>query len=337
MGLLSKGTAGFIKIAVALPNTSKTFLSLIFASIACFASAPLQAQNFVQDTVTDFENSEFIFPRSNSNAPFIPIAFLGARSYSEAQIESAPRNQTLDFTQQGASAGAGVPFVVGKRDAVVVGGYLSSNRFETENDETEDFRVDTVGMPVGWFRQVNAEWQAAAFVMPLGHRSTQENSNWTLQTMGGVFARYTQNEQLWWAFGVFGDDNPNDSYVIPYLGASWVINPQWTLSAIMPWPAIVYSPTTDWMFRLGASHSGAAWSLQPGNNDVAVSLDAWDFGLSAERRLHKNIWLEARTGIGGLRGFRFNSDSGQVEDPEIRVGSSGFFALSLKLRPAMLP
>ncbi|WP_439105764.1 hypothetical protein [Congregibacter sp.] len=70
---------------------------------------------------------------------------------------------------------------------------------------------------------------------------------------------------------------------------------------------------------------------------ATVSLDAWDFGLSAERRLLKNIWLEARTGIGGLRGFRFNSDSGQVEDPDISVGSRGFFALSLKLRPAMLP
>ncbi|WOJ98256.1 DUF6268 family outer membrane beta-barrel protein [Congregibacter brevis] len=325
-----------ITIVVALPETIRTFQSLLIAIALVFAVAKVTAQNFVQDTVTAFDNSEFIFQRSVSNAPFIPIAYLGARSYGEAQIENALTKKTLDFTQQGASAGTGVPFLISERDAVVVGAYLSSNRFESDSDETEDFRVDTVGLPLGWFRQVNNEWQAAAFVMPLGHRSTQESSDWTLQTMGGVFARYTQNEKLWWAFGLFGDDNPNDSYVIPYLGASWVINPRWTISAIMPWPAVVYSPTQDWMFRLGASPSGAAWSLQPVNNDVAVSLDAWDFGLSAERRIYKNVWLEARTGIGGLRGFRFNSGNGQLEDPDISVGSSGFFALSLKLRPAML-
>lgn len=305
-------------------------LALIGAT-ACFA------QNFVQDTVSAFESSDFVFQRGGSNVPFIPIAYLGARSYGEAQIENTLTGETLNFEQQGASAATGVPFLVGKRDAVVFGAYLSSNRFETSDNSVGDFRVDTVGLPIGWARQINPQWQAAAFVMPLGHRSTQQSSDWTLQTMGGVFARYTQNERLWWAFGVFGDDSPSDSYVIPYLGASWVINPQWTLSAIMPWPAVIYAPTQDWMFRLGASPSGAAWSLQPVDNDVAVSLDAWDFGLSAERRLYKNLWLEARTGVGGLRGLRLNSDSGTLEAPDINVASSGFFAVSLKIRPGLLP
>ncbi|WP_202962363.1 DUF6268 family outer membrane beta-barrel protein [Congregibacter litoralis] len=291
----------------------------------------------MQDTVTAFENSEIVFQRSSSNAPFIPIAYTSARSYGEATVDSALTGQALNFEQQGASAAAGVPFLVSERDAVIVGAYLSSNRFKTDNEQIDDFRVDSVGLPIGWFRQVNPQWQAAAFVMPVGHRSTQQDSNWTLQTMGGVFARYTQNETLWWAFGLFGDDSPNDSYLIPYLGASWVINPRWTLSAIMPWPAVVYAPTPDWMFRLGASPSGAAWSLQPVNNEVAISLDAWDFGLSAERRIHKNLWLEARTGVGGLRGIRFNSDDSQLEDLDISVGASGFFALSLKLRPGFLP
>ncbi|WOJ95081.1 hypothetical protein R0135_07885 [Congregibacter variabilis] len=295
------------------------------------------AQNFVQDTVSAFENSDIVFQRGASNAPFIPIAYLSARSYGEAQIENTATGATLEFEQQGASAATGVPFLLGSRDALVFGAYLSSNRFETSDDSVDDFRVDTVGVPLGWFRQVNPQWQAAAFVMPLGHRSTQQSSEWTLQTMAGVFTRYTQTEKLWWAFGVFGDDNPNDSYVIPYVGASWVINPKWTLSAIMPWPAVLYAPTQDWLFRLGAAPSGAAWSLQPINNEVAVSLDAWDFGLSVERRLYKNVWLEARTGVGGLRGLRLNSDSGTLEDPDISVGSSGFFALSLKLRPGLLP
>ncbi|MDP5052969.1 MAG: hypothetical protein NWP69_04190, partial [Congregibacter sp.] len=80
-----------------------------------------------------------------------------------------------------------------------------------------------------------------------------------------------------------------------------------------------------------------AWSLQPDDNTVAISLDAWDFGLSAERRIFKNVWLEGRTGIGGLRGLRLNNSNGEIEDAEIDVGASGFFSLSLKVRPGMLP
>ncbi|MDP5052464.1 MAG: hypothetical protein NWP69_01625, partial [Congregibacter sp.] len=145
----------------------------------------------MQNTVTAFSDSEFIFQRSESNAPFIPIAYLGARSYGDAQLESATTGETLDFQQQGVSGAAGVPFLLSDRDALIVGGYVSSNRFETSNIDDEDFRVSTVGLPIGWFRQVNEQWQTAAFVMPLGHKSTQRNSDWSIQTMAGAFARYT--------------------------------------------------------------------------------------------------------------------------------------------------
>jgi hypothetical protein len=294
-------------------------------------------QGFVQKTVEDFADSEFVFPRSGSNAPFLPIAYASVRSYGEAKIEDTLTGETLEYSQQGASAAAGVPFLMNDSNALVLGGYLSSNHFDTNSAEIEDLRVDTVGLPLGWFKQVNPQWQIAGFVMPLGHRSTQRDSDWALQTMGGLFARYTQNERIWWAFGVFADDNTNESYVIPYAGASWVINPRWTLSAVMPWPSIIYAPNRDWMFSLGAAPSGAVWSRQRDNNEVAISLDAWDLGLTARRRLHRTLWLSARAGVGGLRGLRLNTGNGNVEEPEFGVGASGFFSLGIDIRPAMLP
>ncbi len=311
------------------------FVARALLSLAVASDAAAD-QSFVQNTVDAFANSEFVFPRSGSNAPFMPIAYASARGYGEAQIQDNLTGRTLDFSQQGLSMAAGAPLLLDQRSALVLGGYLSSNRFASDNPLLDDFRVDSVGLPLGWLRQVNSAWQVAGFVMPVGHRSTQQGSDWTLQTMGGVFARYTQNERLWWAFGVFADDSPNDSYVIPYAGASWVINPRWTLSAVMPWPSIIYAPNQDWMFSLGAAPSGAAWSLQPVNNDVAISLDAWDFGLSAKRRVRRNVWLSARAGIGGLRGLRLNTDNGEFDEPDISIGASGFFSLSLELRPAML-
>jgi hypothetical protein len=301
-------------------------------------SGALCAQNFIQNTVQDFQESDFVFQRSGSNAPFLPVSYLGSNYYGEAQINNEITGETLEYTQRSASAFAGLPFVIGKKDAWGIGAYLSNTRFDTRTGSLDDdFRVNTVGLPMGWFRQVNTNWQAAAFVMPMAHRSTQDTSDWTVQTMAGGFARYAVNERFWWAVGVFGEYSPNDSYVIPYAGASWVINPQWTLSAVMPWPAILYAPNTDWLFSLGASPSGASWSLQPERNEVAISLDAWDFGLTAERRIFKNVWLAARTGIGGLRGLRLDTQNGTIQAPDITVGSSGFFSLSLRLRPGAQP
>jgi hypothetical protein len=303
--------------------------------------APVNAQGFISDMIGDsvraFADSDIVFERSDSNAPYFPIASFNTRSYGAATVTIEGGDTDLDFRQSAVSGFAALPQLVSRRDALITGAWVSSSRFDTSDAQIGDFRVDTLGLPLGWFRQVNPQWQAAAFVMPLGHRSTQGESDWTLQTMGGVFTRYTQNERLWWAFGLFADHSPNDSYVLPYVGASWVINPRWTVSAIMPWPSIVYAPTQDWLFSLGASPSGASWSLQPAANEVAISLDAWDFGINAERRLYRNLWLSARAGVGGLRGLRLNSNSGDIENPDINVGGSGFFALSLKIRPGMLP
>jgi hypothetical protein len=301
------------------------------------ASAPGSAQNFVQDTVKAFADSDFVFQRSVSNAPFLPIAFLNATHYGESEVSDLGSEASLSFTQSSASAGGPLPFLLTSRDAAVFGAYLSTSRFSSQNTQREDFRVDTLGVPVAWLRQVNAQWQSAVFAMPLGHRSTQEGSGWSVQTMGGAFARYTQNERVWWAFGVFGDTGVDEGYVLPYVGASWVINAKWTLSAIMPWPSLLYAPDENWLFSLGASPSGAVWSRKPANNKVTVNLDAWDFGISAERRIYRNLWLSARTGVGGLRALRIDTDDLNIDEGSFDVGANGFFSLSLRLRPALAP
>ncbi|MEM6485468.1 MAG: DUF6268 family outer membrane beta-barrel protein [Pseudomonadota bacterium] len=279
-----------------------------------------------------FENSDIIFQRGVSNAPFIPIGFLGARAYSESTFET-PAGESVTSTQQGGSAMGVVPFLLTDSDALFTGVYASTNRFDTDSSEIGDFRVSSIGLPLALFRQVNPQWQAAAFVMPFAHYSDLENAEWSLQTMGGAFARYTQNERLWWAFGLFADHSDADSYVLPYLGASWVVNPRWTISAIMPWPSVMYAPSTDWLFSFGASPSGASWSLGQNQGDVAVNLDSWDLGFTVERRLTQNLWISARTGIGGLRNLRFDTDDNELGETQVSFDSNGFISISLRLRP----
>jgi len=110
------------------------------------------------------------------------------------------------------------------------------------------------------------------------------------------------------------------------------VNPRWTLSAVRPWPAVLYAPTEDWLFRLGAAPAGATWTVQPGDDDIAVNLDTWNFGLSAERHLAGPAWLALEAGVGGLRGLRFDVGRADFEGGDIAVGSSGYLALSLRLR-----
>ena len=302
--------------------------------ILALIAAPLvvadEEPGFAEQAAARFEASDFEFQRSISNAPFPPLAFLSVAAYGNVEARASDGRST-EYDVDRISQMAVAPFLLGKRDAVLVGEYLSVTEFNIDSDESDDVRVSSVGLPVGWMRQANPDWQLAAFVMPLGHKSDLKNSNWDWQYLGGAFSRYVQNETLWWAFGLYFDVGSGDDTYIPYLGASWAINERWTLSAVMPWPAVIYSPSRDWMLRLGAAPSGASWSLELEDKNVGVNLDAWDFGLTGEYRLAGNLWLGAEMGFGGLRGLR--QDDGNVEEPDVEFSSNGYLRVSVKFRP----
>jgi hypothetical protein len=302
------------------------------ALLLLLPALPGHAREFFADALQALRDSDIDFQRGESNAPFVPVASLSTRLYDEGRLVDGRDNTVLEFEQRTVSASALLPLHIGQRDALFSGAWVSRSSFESDEPSADDFSVASVGLPLGWLRQVDEQWQAAAFIMPLGHRSTQDNANWSLQTMGGAFARYLHSDRLWWAVGLFVDSGPKERYALPYAGASWIINPRWTLSAVMPWPAVLYAPTQDWLFRLGAAPAGATWTVQPGDDDIAVNLDTWNFGLTAERHLAGSAWVALEAGVGGLRGVRLNVDRADFEGGDISVGSSGYLALSLRLR-----
>jgi hypothetical protein len=307
-------------------------VALLLLLLAQLPAHQGRAEGFLENALQALRYSDIDFQRGDSNAPFIPVASLSTRLYDEGRLVDSRDNTVLEFQQQTLSASALLPLHIGQRDALFSGAWVSRSNFSTDEATTDDFSVSSVGLPLGWLRQVDEQWQAAAFIMPLGHRSTQDNANWSLQTMGGAFARYLHSDRLWWAVGLFVDSGPDERYALPYAGASWIINPRWTLSAIMPWPAVLYAPTQDWLFCLGAAPAGATWTVQPGDDDIAVNLDTWNFGLSAERHVTGAAWLALEAGVGGLRGLRLDMDRASFEGGDISVGSSGYLALSLRLR-----
>ena len=301
--------------------------------VLLLVALPLAAQeSFIQRVTQEFAASEIVFPRAVSNAPFVPLAFVGATSYGDAEVDGR-EGVNAEYDVSTVSQMAMLPILMGERDALLVGEYLSWSDFSVQGEQTNSFDVTSVGLPVAWLRQLDPAWQAAVFVMPMGHYDNVDGGDWAWQYMGGVFARYVQHDRLWWAFGFYADIAPGDNFYIPYVGASWVINERWTLSAIMPWPALLYAPSRDWLFRLGASPSGSSWSFKPDGGEATVNLDAWDFGLGVEHRLAANIWLSAEAGIGGFRGLRLSGSD--VESPDLNVSTSPYVGMTLNFRPSL--
>ena len=103
--------------------------------------------------------------------------------------------------------------------------------------------------------------------------------------MGGAVARYTRNDRLWWLFGVVFDDSDFGTTWLPYVGASLTLNERWSVSAILPWPQLMYAPSKDWFVSLGASYSGNSWAVNNATGAVGLNLSGFDFGFGGGMRL----------------------------------------------------
>jgi hypothetical protein len=303
------------------------------ALAVCSVFAAAASADWIAELMQSFADSDIQFQRTDSNVPFFPVAFLGATYYSDVEL-TADDVTVASFDQTTISQGAGLPILLSSRDALVVGEYLSWTRFDSRSDAFESFDAYSAGLPVGWFRQVDNDTQAAAFVMPLAHKATLRDSSWSWEYLGGAFGREQVNDTFWWGYGVFFDAGEGEDYALPYLAGSWELNEQLTLSATMPWPAVLYAPTRDTLWRFGAAPSSAAWSLSADQDNLFYQLGSWDFGLGFEKRLGGNFWGVLEGGVAGLRSLRITSDD--IEGPEFDIESGPFIRIGVNFRPAML-
>lgn len=316
-----------------MPGAPRSLILIASAVLAaCVSWMPTASAGALEDWIRSFAESEIVFQRSSSNVPFQPLAFVDARYYGDAEVRRTGE-KPVSYDQTTISQAAGLPFLLSPRDVGIVGEWISWSQFDVRNSDFKSFDVLSVGLPVGWLRQAQDRWQVAAFVMPLGHKANLGDAPWAWETLGGVFGRYLQNDRLWWAVGFYFDAGPGDDVYLPYLGAAWEIDDRWTLSAVLPWPAVLYAPNKNTLFRLGAAPSGASWSLRPNGERVTFTLDSWDLGLSAEFRVQGNFWLMVSAGVGGLRALRVVD--GRWEEPDVDLGSSPFVGVSLNYRPAL--
>lgn len=290
--------------------------------------------NIIAQAAQAFAESELVFVRGLNNAPFLPVALLGSDYYDQAMVSeegATPDVAGKQYQVSTANQYAGVPFLLNKRSMVVLGEYLSYTDFSVEN--VEDFSTTSAALAAGYLYQLTNDWQLMGGILPVHHRSSlgeRRKDYW--QVMGGALTRYTRNDRLWWLFGVVFDDSEFGTTWLPYIGASLIINQAWSVSALLPWPQVIYAPSKDWFVSAGASYSGSSWAVNSSTGAVGLNLSGFDFGVGGARRLNGALWIEAKAGVGGLRGLSIND--GDISGPAIDVSSSPFISISLTLRPS---
>jgi len=291
-------------------------------------------ESFIERSARAFTESELVFVRGLSNAPFLPVAVLGNTQYGDAMVSeegATPETAGTRYSVNSTSQYGGVPFLLNKRSMVVLGEYVSYSNFSVDNGE--DFSVASATLGAGYLYQVNDDWQMIGALVPFYHHSSiGERGKDYWQVMGGAVARYTRNERLWWLFGVGFNDSDFGTTWVPYVGASLILNERWSVSALLPWPQVIYAPSKDWFVSLGAAYSGNSWAVNSTTGAVGLNLSGFDFGFGGAMRLKGPLWLEGTVGVGGLRSLTIND--GNVSGPSIDVSSSPFINISLTFRPS---
>jgi len=291
-------------------------------------------ESFIERSARAFTESDLVFVRGLSNAPFLPVAFLGNTYYGDAMVSdegATPETAGTRYSVNSTSQYAGVPFLLNKRSMVVLGEYVSYSNFSVDNGE--DFSVASASLAAGYLYQISDDWQMIGALVPFyNHSSLGERGKDYWQVMGGAVARYTRNDRLWWLFGVGFNDSDFGTTWVPYVGASLILNERWSVSALLPWPQVIYAPSKDWFVSLGAAYSGNSWAVNSTTGAVGLNLSGFDFGFGGSMRLKGPLWLEGAVGVGGLRSLTIND--GNVSGPSIDVSSSPFINISLTFRPS---
>ena len=81
--------------------------------------SPAHGLELVDSIVRDFSDSEFVFQRSSSLVPFPPVAYLGASHYGSTEVSGSARGAPIEYQLSTVSQAAGIPWLLGERDAVV--------------------------------------------------------------------------------------------------------------------------------------------------------------------------------------------------------------------------
>jgi len=307
---------------------------LLVLGLSLGSVAQAKTNGWAQTTLLKLQMMDFELARAKSELPFFPVASLSYTAYGEAdfaRIEGDSEDAT--FRARVASSYALAPVWIGRRGMILAVPVVTHTEFDFTSGPYEDRGVTTLRLALGGAMQTAGGTQWGGFLMPAVYSPLQGDGDWTMSGMGGIFGRHLYKKRTIWYYGLVYDYGFSDGYFLPYVGFTYVQNPSWTFSVMLPWPAINYAPSKSFFVKLGVLPSGASWAVKDSESgaDAVASYGGWDMGLWGNLRLTKALWVSLGTGVSGLRGLQIDS-SGEAEfDPSF--DSEPFVSVALSFRP----
>ncbi len=312
----------------------RSFFSGLLLVALVFPAANLWS-GIVEDTLTKIRRSEFVFPITESNAPFIPLSWVNATYYTDSQVDLTTGE--LSFTVQAVSQALFAPVWVGKKDMVLVGEYGSWQKIKIEVPNPSEMKVTTFVPMVAWVRQFDPKTQGGLFVAPNfvnGGRYNGYDLKQSSVYAGAVAFRWS-SDRFAWGGGVVGYREGGEALWLPYLGAVWRPKKEFSMALVMPWPSMTYAPSPHSMFQLGLAPAGATLGGSRDGQQLKIGFSSWNLMLSAHRQLTKSLWLSAGAGWSGFGSFSISGDGDS--ELEHKLDRGPVFSIQLALRPKTAP
>lgn len=122
----------------------------------------------------------------------------------------------------------------------------------------------TLSLSTGLVHRQSESWWLAGLITLRQYRLNEFGSQ-NFGVSGGALAVWKQSPEFLWIFGAMVNPD-SDLPVIPVVGLDWKINPEFSLSLIVPRPRLTYRPNEVWSFHVG------------GNLNIATFRNSGSFG-----------------------------------------------------------
>jgi opacity protein-like surface antigen len=311
-------------------KTSRPRHALLCALL--LALAPLRSPGGAAEIMKAVQESDFRFSRSTSEVPFMPMAWAQNRYYTKTTLEDTQgiKPEAVVF-EDTINFGFVMPTYVAKRDMVVVGMDTAWDKIEIRSGPYEDQSILRITPIFGYMRQIDQSDLFAAFVAPIFSKEmVGGGAGWGTSAYSGVIGMHWSSDSLQWIYGGVLENSYGRRALYPYAGLMWLPTPKCSLSLIIPWPTITYTPRDRWLLQLGLAPGGSSWVGRADGYETTLTFGSFTLNAGASYRLHGRIWLYGGAGIAGLRGLKIGSDS---DRPRFDAQPGPVFTLALHFRP----
>ncbi len=303
--------------ALKLRRPEELFRRLLAVLLLLAAVGGARASSMIDSMLENFQRSEFAFGRTDSNAPFPPMAWIGPldQGKSTLTLQGTP----VEFDEKALTQFLLAPVWIGKKDMVLAGEYAAWQRIDFNTPVAARRDVYTFLPLLAWLRQTGARQQTGAFIAPqythgsdyAGHEFTEWSG------YAGVIGINWTSDRVGWAYGLVGSFSSTNDLLFPYVGCIWQPTPQWTVTAIAPWPSVSYAPTHDYLFQVGLTPADATL-VSADDGSLRATYTSWNLLFGVNRRLVRNFWVTASVGWAGLGNFAVSTHGSDETDYALR-------------------